>query len=329
MMKKTKIDWCDFTWNPVTGCLHTCEYCYARRLAQRFCGDVRLNRSSDQLQLDAPRGIYTLKTPFKNEDGTLTTHYPAGFAPTFHEYRLEMVAQKKKPANIFVCSMADLFGDCVPTEWSVRIFDACKAAPWHNFLFLTKNPQRYCELANAGTLPKGDNFWYGTTVTKKGASFFNGSVSYNTFLSIEPLHGSMNAEIGSFGDVRWIIVGAETGNRNGKVKPQREWIENIVETARLTHAAVLLKDSAELREAWGDDLIQEFPKELHHADIPVPHCDECEHLTSRQQGDRGLTRQCEIGWESEGYDDRGARHIDAKYARTSPPWCPKRKEEQE
>lgn len=35
-MKKTKIDWCDSTWNPVTGCLHGCAYCYARRIAERF-----------------------------------------------------------------------------------------------------------------------------------------------------------------------------------------------------------------------------------------------------------------------------------------------------
>ena len=36
MGAKTKIDWCDSTWNPVTGCLHGCEYCYARRIAERF-----------------------------------------------------------------------------------------------------------------------------------------------------------------------------------------------------------------------------------------------------------------------------------------------------
>ena len=35
-MNKTKIDWCDSTWNPVTGCLHGCEYCYARGIANRF-----------------------------------------------------------------------------------------------------------------------------------------------------------------------------------------------------------------------------------------------------------------------------------------------------
>lgn len=35
-MNKTKIEWATYTWNPVTGCLHDCEYCYARRIANRF-----------------------------------------------------------------------------------------------------------------------------------------------------------------------------------------------------------------------------------------------------------------------------------------------------
>ena len=37
-MEKTKIEWCDSSWNPVTGCLHTCPYCYARAIANRFGG---------------------------------------------------------------------------------------------------------------------------------------------------------------------------------------------------------------------------------------------------------------------------------------------------
>ena len=35
-LHKTKIDWATHTWNPVTGCLHDCEYCYARRFISRF-----------------------------------------------------------------------------------------------------------------------------------------------------------------------------------------------------------------------------------------------------------------------------------------------------
>lgn len=51
MMNKSAIDWCDFTWNPVTGCPKGCHYCYARRQARRFCGDVRLNLASGQITL--------------------------------------------------------------------------------------------------------------------------------------------------------------------------------------------------------------------------------------------------------------------------------------
>ncbi len=38
-MNKTKIEWCDSTWNPVTGCRHGCEYCYAKHMANRFKGN--------------------------------------------------------------------------------------------------------------------------------------------------------------------------------------------------------------------------------------------------------------------------------------------------
>lgn len=330
MMNKSAIDWCDFTWNPITGCRHTCEYCYARRQAKRFSGDVRVNLGTSQISTEKTEhgNLHVLPQPFKSETGT-TILYPAGFEPTLHEYRLPMPAQKKKPANIFVCSMADLFGAWVPDEWIFRVFEAAEAAPWHNYLFLTKNPQRYCDLANAGKLPKRDNFWYGTTVTKKTDRIFSGSIRHHTFISIEPLTEHLEAGLGSFSSAEWIIVGAETGNRKGKIAPKLEWIENIIETARITHAAVLLKDSEELKAVWKGDLIQEFPKSLQHHDAPIPHCDECEHCTTEQQGQRGMTRKCEIGWEDPAYDDRnGGRHIDAKYARTSPPWCPKRNDEE-
>ena len=153
--------------------------------------------------------------------------------------------------------MADLFGDWVPTRIIEEVFAACENAPQHRYLFLTKNPQRYCDLANQKKLPVHRNFWYGTTVTHKGAPFFNGSIRYNTFLSIEPLHESLNAGIGSFGGVRWLIIGAETGNRADRVKPEPEWVDNILEAAALTRAAVFMKDN--LAEAYPGELRKDFP----------------------------------------------------------------------
>ena len=43
-MNRSKIEWCDHTFNPITGCRRNCEYCYARRMVARFSGDVRLNK---------------------------------------------------------------------------------------------------------------------------------------------------------------------------------------------------------------------------------------------------------------------------------------------
>ena len=119
MMNKSAIDWCDFSWNPVTGCNFGCEYCYARRQATRFSGNTRLNMTNEQLKTETA-GLYVLEQPFKNYNGAVLP-FPAGFAPTFHKYRLGDPAKKKKPANIFVCSMADLFGNWIPEEWIVRI----------------------------------------------------------------------------------------------------------------------------------------------------------------------------------------------------------------
>lgn len=289
MMNRSPIQWCEFSWNPVTGCYHNCPYCYARRQARRFCGDVRLNVSGGQMRKAADTSfgpLYYLPKPFKGPDGKSATMFPAGFTPTFHEYRLTQPLEKKKPANIFVCSMSDLFGEWVPDEWIRRVFEACEAAPWHNYLFLTKNPGRlqkmYAasvvrewnaihpenrhpqtdELSGITPLPQHDNWWWGSTVTKPHDRRFQGGIGDHTFLSIEPLHGYLDAGLGSFGSAEWIIVGAETGNRRDKVTPKREWIENIIEAARITHAKVLLKDSREMREVWGGDLITEYPEAI-------------------------------------------------------------------
>lgn len=139
MMNKSAIDWCDFSWNPVTGCNFGCEYCYARRQATRFAGNARLNMTNEQLKTDTA-GLYILEQPFKNYNGAVLP-FPAGFAPTFHKYRLGDPAKKKKPANIFVCSMADLFGNWIPEEWIEAVFEACKAAPPAQLLIPDQEPR--------------------------------------------------------------------------------------------------------------------------------------------------------------------------------------------
>lgn len=261
MGSKTKIDWCDATWNPVTGCLHGCEYCYARRIAERF-GSKQMPILTDYPVLHEP--VRCTDTYAYMRDTGISTGkiqpYPFDFLPTFHRYKLDEPQHWKKPRNIFVCSMADLFGDWVPDEWIAEVFKACEAAPQHRYLFLTKNPKRYMELKLNGKLPK--QHWYGTSVTRKDdRDFF--APGYNTFVSIEPI-------LESFSDEKhaayrqmvqpWVILGAETGNRKNKIVPKREWITELVDYySKFGYTKFFMKDS--LRSLMGADFRQEFPWE--------------------------------------------------------------------
>lgn len=264
-MNKTKIEWCDSTWNPVTGCMHGCGYCYARRIANRFSGFLpaenpytwgfRRVGTFTVVELD------NMQARQQKNGKIVPSAYPFGFTPTLHRYRLKEPEQKTKPQTIFVCSMADLFGDWVPDEWIEDVFAACRRAPQHRYLFLTKNPKRYAELANTGKLPEYwdcPNFWYGTTVTKTGDRAFTPGVTFNTFLSVEPLMEPLDAGLGSFGGASWIIVGAMTGRGKEDHQPKREWVENIVEAASITQAAVFMKDSL-IPIVGEENMRREFP----------------------------------------------------------------------
>lgn len=68
----------------------------------------------------------------------------------------------------------------------------------------------------------------------------------------------MDVGVGSFGDDKWIIIGAETGNRKNKVLPEKEWIETICKAARLTRAAVFMKESL-IPIVGEENMRREFP----------------------------------------------------------------------
>ena len=257
-MNDTKIEWATHTWNPVTGCRHGCEYCYARRQTERF-----KPRATERPVVEpeecfvAGSGLYVVDGPTKLSDGdgktVRTTPYPKGFAPTFNKHKLLEPSERIIPSRIFVTSMGDLFGEWVPDGWIDEVFDACKRAPQHTYLFLTKNPNRYIKMARAGKLPEVPqykNFWYGTTITRPDMPFFFCEET-NIFLSIEPLLAPFKKEdyINALDDVGWIIIGAMTGPGSKDHQPKREWMEDIVETAREAGVPVFMKNS--LAPIWG------------------------------------------------------------------------------
>lgn len=200
MGAKTKVDWCDATWNPVTGCLHGCEYCYARRIAERFgraatavCDEEGYPEYGGTTCADGT--CHDLHYPIEDYGRTQrAAPYPFEFDPTFHRYRLDEPQRWKKPRNIFVCSMADLFGEWVPDEWIKQVFEACEAAPQHRYLFLTKNPARFGSINGWNHRHNNeyakDNMWFGTTITRKYELNRMLKLPYgnaHTFLSVEPI----------------------------------------------------------------------------------------------------------------------------------------------
>jgi len=263
-MNNTKIEYADMTWNPVTGCNNSCEYCYARKIANRFGGifSVPVNDNLDfeengtLIVLDYPRSYKTKKGKIINAP------YPYNFNQTFHRYRLGEPAQIKQPQTVFVGSMTDLFADIIPDEWIEEVFKACEAAPQHRYLFLTKNPIRYIKLAKTGLFTKNNNFWLGSTATDFEADIFYSYGTENTFISAEPLMGDISGRIddGLFSRTDWVIIGAETGKRKNKVIPKREWIEKIIEECRTWDIPVFMKNS--LANIWSEPLIQETPWEV-------------------------------------------------------------------
>lgn len=262
-MERTKIDWCDSTFNPIVGCLHGCEYCYARNIANRFKGHADLDYYMELQEHPeiADEKLHVLDKPLARYDlEASAAPYPFGFEPTFFRYRLNDYVDKKG-RNIFVCSMADLFGEWVPDSWIEEVFEACEKAPQHNYLFLTKNPKRYEELLDR-YMP--DNMWFGWSQTEPMGDkvVFSTHHSINTFVSIEPLLKPF--EEFHIRGICWVIIGAETGRRKNKVVPERKWIEDIVNACRKVNIPVFMKSS--LADIWGEPLIQEFPKEFRKGD---------------------------------------------------------------
>jgi protein gp37/ParB-like chromosome segregation protein Spo0J len=235
------ISWAEWSWNPVTGCLHGCGYCYAREIA-----------TSDRL---AP-------------------YYPAGFTPLFHHERLDAPRNTSIPAahanedawhRVFVCSMADLYGRWVPDEWIEQVHAAMLTSLQWEYLLLTKFPSRYVGLDLPPTA------WLGTSVDEQRRvriaedAFRQIDGVAVKWLSLEPLNESLEFTDLSMFD--WVVIGAQTETRQaGKVvpafAPPFEWVARITAQAREAGCKVHMKPNllgAVSPQLPGMQMLNEYP----------------------------------------------------------------------
>lgn len=155
MADRTKIEWTDATWNPVTGCSRVstgCENCYAERLAG---SRLRNHPSRHGLTRPTSKGpVWTGQVRFNADCLDQPLHW-------------------RKPRRIFVCAHGDLFHESVRAEWIDAVFDVMQAAYWHTFQVLTKRPDRMCEyilgVARARTEWPLPNVWCGISAENQDA----------------------------------------------------------------------------------------------------------------------------------------------------------------
>lgn len=170
----TKIEWTNRVWNPVTGCLHGCWYCYAKRMFHRF------NRS---------------------------------FEPTFYPDRFYGGSKLKEGTKIFVCSVADLFADWTPEEWRGIVLCEIRKPEYDHLTFqlLTKNPENI-RLRAKDNIWVGATITRQSEMQK--AYDLVDNYQGPKFLSFEPILERIDiAPIKCINAIDWIIVGKLTGSR--------------------------------------------------------------------------------------------------------------------
>lgn len=246
MSDRSGIEWCDATWNPVTGCTKVspgCDHCYAETFAERF-------------------------------RGTPGHYYEHGFDVQLRPDKLDQPLRWRKPRRIFVNSMSDLFHDSVPDEYIAHVFAVMQSCAAHTFQVLTKRHGRMRSLLS------GDGFWEAVTdfghivmaqrpsrqqlwpdhgqthgflpnvwlgVSAENQRWFDirtsalrETTAAVRFVSAEPLLGYIDADLTG---IDWVIVGGESGRSARPMHPL--WARGLRDQCEAAGTAFLFKQRGE------------------------------------------------------------------------------------
>jgi protein gp37 len=187
----------DESWNPTTGCTKIspgCDHCWAERMARRLQG----------------RG---------------NARCARGFRVTTHPELLEQPLHWRKPRNVYVSFMGDLFHREVPEESIMQVFDVMARSPQHRFHLVTKRSARLAQ--RSPRLPWTPNVWVGVTVENVDYRFradhLRRTGAAVKFLVLEPLLGAIDAL--DLQGIDWVVVGGESGS--GARPLHIDWVRSV------------------------------------------------------------------------------------------------------
>jgi len=227
MTTRSRIEWTEYTWNPVTGCTKVsagCKHCYAEVMARR-------------LQAMGVAG------------------YERGFRLQLRPDRLGEPLDRTKPTIYFVNSMSDLFHPQIPDDYIDRVFATMREATWHIFQVLTKRPERMAQYLGRRKLP--EHIWVGTTVENRRhgvprIAHLQKVRSAIRFLSVEPLLQDVG-DIDLQG-ISWVIVGGESGPGARPMNP--DWARNVQRQCEAADVSFFFKQWG----AFGSDGVRRSKK---------------------------------------------------------------------
>lgn len=299
-MNPTKVQWCDATWNPVRGCSRVsagCQNCYAERIAARF-SDFTRDRGEGDEQV-APFNGFARQTV----SGPRWTGRVALIRDKLDE-PLRMRAGTKdgprsavRPKRILVAGMSDLFHEALLNKDISDVLDVMDKARKHNFLVLTKRPERMKKIFSAayGTRGPLPNLWLGVSVEDQATAneripLLLEMPAEVRWVSYEPALGSVDfgrwlhapftegfCDVG--GRLDWIVAGGESGP--GARPCDLAWIRSSVEQCKAAGVPAFVKQlgsnprsdtegfllsytrdrSGSDPSEWPEDLrVREFPK---------------------------------------------------------------------
>ena len=212
-MARTKIEWTESTWNPITGCTKIsagCKNCYAEVMTRR------------------------LQTMGQEK-------YMNGFNLSLHPETLKEPYTWKKPRVIFVNSMSDLFHKDIPVQYVLDVFKVMKENHNHVFQILTKRADQLLYYDKEGYLEWTHNIWMGVTVeddtVAKRIDLLRQTGAKIKFLSCEPLLTGI-PEMNLTG-IDWVIVGGESGRTPRLIK--EEWVLDIKDQCQKANVVFYFK----------------------------------------------------------------------------------------
>lgn len=218
-----------------------CDHCYAETIAERFRGGPG---------------------------------FPHGFDPTFRPVKLQDPARARSPARWFVDSMSDLHHESFTREQVDQVYDAMAATPRHDYLVLTKRPQRMRKylcgrdgwLERRGYDHVPFQIWVGASIELDKYAFranhLRAIPALVRFLSCEPLLGPLPSL--DLGGLAWVIVGGESGPAYRPMNP--DWARDLRRRCRAAHIAFYFKQSAAPRTEMGTTL-----DGRRYEQFPLPH----------------------------------------------------------